>query len=123
MAITLYLFEKEAPKLSEEDRLQVTRQLRAGFVFLSMILYEPPEQFWQLPPDFLDVHRELEKIARDAGLGVAAFETKRRAWYDAMLKVKGIAEKFDIEFPAMPEVGISGKEIVEVNEESIIPVF
>jgi len=123
MAITLYLFEKEAPKLSEEDRLQVTRQLRAGFVFLSMILYEPPEQFWQLPPDFLDVHRELEKIARDAGLGVAAFETKRRVWYDAMLKVKGISEKFDIEFPAMPEVGISGKEIVDVNEESIIPVF
>jgi len=67
MAITLHLFEKEAPRLSEEDKELVTKQLRAGFVFLSMILYEPPEQFWQLPPDFLPVHRELEQIARDAG--------------------------------------------------------
>ena len=123
MAITLNLFEKEAPRLSEEDKELVTKQLRAGFVFLSMILYEPPEQFWQLPPDFLQVHRELEQVARDAGLGVATLETKRQVWYDAMLKVKGIAEKFDIEFPAMPEVGISGKEIVDLDEESIIPVF
>lgn len=123
MAITLYLFEKEAPRLSEEEREQVTKQLRAGFVFLSMILYEPPDQFWQIPPDFLDVHRELEGIARDAGLGVAVFETKREVWYQAMLKVKGIVEKQGIEFPAMPEVGITGKEIVELDEESIIPVF
>ena len=123
MAITLYLFEKEAPRLSEEEKLQVTRQLRAGFVFLSMILYEPPEQFWQLPPDFIDVHRELESVARAAGLGVATLETKRQVWYDAMLKVKVIAEKHGIEFPAMPEVGISGKEVVDLDEESIIPVF
>ncbi|MBI4338183.1 MAG: hypothetical protein HY683_10195 [Chloroflexi bacterium] len=123
MAITLYLFEKEAPKLTDEERVQVTRQLRAGFVFLSMILYEPPEQFWQLPPDYLDVHRELEKIARNAGLGVATLEDKRKVWHDAMLKVKGIAEKYSIEFPAMPEVGITGKEVVDVDENSIIPVF
>ena len=123
MAITLCLFEKEAPRLSGEEKEQVTRQLRAGFVFLSMILYEPPDQFWQIPPDFLDVHRELEGVARDAGLGVATFETKRDVWYRAMLKVKGIVEKHGVEFPAMPEVGITGKEVVELDEESIIPVF
>ena len=123
MAITLELFHKEGPNLTEEEKVQVTKQLRAGFVFLSMILYEPPQQFWQLPPDYLVVHRELEGIAQEAGLGVATLETKRRVWHDAMLKVKGVVEKYGIEFPAMPEVGISGKEIVDFDEDSFIPVF
>ena len=85
MAITLQLFHKEAARMSDEDKQMITRQLRAGFVFLSMILYEPPEQFWQIPPDFLEVHRELEDIARRAGLGIATLETKRQVWQDAML--------------------------------------
>ena len=35
-----------------------------------MILWEPPEQFWELPAYFLANHRVLMDHARDAGLGV-----------------------------------------------------
>ena len=101
----------------------MTKQLRAGFVFLSMILYEPPEQFWQLPPEFLAAHHELEEIARRAGLGVATLDVKREVWRQAMFKVKAVVERYGIAFPAMPEVGITGQEVVDISYDDIIPVF
>jgi len=32
-------------------------------------------------------------------------------------------ERYDIPFPAIPEVGISGEEVTDVNWDEIIPVF
>jgi hypothetical protein len=40
-----------------------------------------------------------------------------------MLNLKGVLDKYDIPFPAIPEVGISGKEINDIDMEDIIPVF
>ena len=48
LQICITLLEKDWPGLNDEYRAFVTRQLRAGFVFLSMILWEPPNQFWDL---------------------------------------------------------------------------
>jgi len=123
MAICLAMLEKSFPSLSDDEKAMITKQLRAGFVFLSMILYEPPEQFWQLPPEFLATHRELESIARQAGLGVATLDVKREVWRQAMFKVKAVVERYGIAFPAMPEVGISGHEVTDVDPTDIIPVF
>ena len=109
--------------LSDEDKALITKQLRAGFVFLSMILYEPPDEFWKLPPEFLNVHRELEQLARQAGLGVATLDVKREVWRQAMFKVKAVVERYGIEFPAMPEVGITGREVTDIDFDDIIPVF
>ena len=123
MAICLATLEQSFPSLTPEDKALITKQLRAGFVFLSMILYEPPDEFWKLPPEFLSVHRELEEIARRAGLGVATLDVKREVWRQAMFKVKAVVERYGIEFPAMPEVGITGREVVDIAFEDIIPVF
>ncbi len=42
LAICLAILETDFPGLREEDKVLITKQLRAGFVFLSMILWEPP---------------------------------------------------------------------------------
>ncbi len=123
MAICLATLESSFPSLSDEDKALITKQLRAGFVFLSMILYEPPDEFWKLPPEYLSVHRELEEIARKAGLGVATLDVKREVWRQAMFKVKAVVERYGIEFPAMPEVGITGREVTDIDFDDIIPVF
>jgi hypothetical protein len=34
-----------------------------------------------------------------------------------------VLEKYDIPFPAIPEVGITGQEVTEVDMADIIPVF
>ena len=41
----------------------------------------------------------------------------------AILNLKGVLDKYDIPFPAIPEVGITGEEINDVEMEDIIPVF
>lgn len=119
LAFTWYMLKKKLPNLSYEEKKFITKQLRAGFVFLSPILLEPISEFWKLPENFLDIHRELEDIARDAGLGVLSLEEKNRIWGNAIKTVKARLSQYDIEFPDMPEIGVYGGEKVEIKEEDV----
>jgi hypothetical protein len=123
LQICMALLEKDWPGLSEEYKPLVTRQLRAGFVFLSMILWEPPAQFWELPPYFLNNHRILIDIAREAGLGVLTYDEQAANWRLAMARVKHLVDRWGIEFPAIPELDISGVEVGDLQPEEIVPVF
>ena len=40
-----------------------------------------------------------------------------------MLNLKGVLDKYNIPFPAIPEVGITGQEVLDVDLDDIIPVF
>ncbi len=123
MAIVLTLMERDYPTICEEDKSIITKQIRAGYLFLSAVLYEPPVEFWDIPEDFIANQREGEKFARDAGFYIPDFETKKNNWRSAMLNLKSVLDKYGIEFPAIPEVGITGKEITDIEMEDIIPVF
>lgn len=125
MAICLALMERDYPGMADEDRALVTKQIRAGYLFLSAVLFEPPMEFWDLPDDFIDNQREAEAIARDAGFGVPSYEAKKENWRNAMLNLKVVLDRYNIPFPAIPEVGIDGQEVTdaEINMEDIIPVF
>ncbi|MQA95110.1 MAG: hypothetical protein GEV11_10865 [Streptosporangiales bacterium] len=125
LQICMTILDNEWPGLTDESRHLITRQLRAGFVFLSMILWEPPPgQFWDLPEYFLPNHRVLMNHARDAGLGVLSFEEQAENWRIAMAKVKAIVQRWGIDFPAIPELDVEGVELPDdINAEDIIPVF
>ena len=122
MAICLALLQNLLPRLSVDEKALITKQLRAGYVFLSGILYEPPEQFWELGPTFRPAHRLLEDVARGAGLGILSLEERRDNWRAAVLKMKGLLEPHAIAFPAIPEIGVDG-ETVAFDPNDIIPVF
>lgn len=123
--MALYLCQRTFPTMSPEHKAFVTRQLRAGFIFLSMILFKPfPGKFWELPAGFMDNHMILQDAALSAGLGLVSMKRREEAWKNAMLKVRATMDKFGIEFPAMPEVGLSGAEVPEGGiEDGLIPVF
>jgi hypothetical protein len=123
MAICMTLMERDYPKLALEDRSLITRQIRAGYIFLSGVLFEPPAEFWDLPDNFLDVQRRAEEVARAAGFGIPTYEAKRENWRNAMLNLKGVLDRYGIPFPAIPEVDISGEEILAIDMDEIIPVF
>ncbi|MDD3434118.1 MAG: hypothetical protein PHW05_10065, partial [Tepidiphilus sp.] len=123
MAICMALMERDYPRLAAEDKALVTKQIRAGYLFLSAVLFEPPEEFWDLPADFIKSQREGEEVARGAGFGIPTYEAKKENWRNAMLNLKGVLDRYGIPFPAIPEVGIDGQEVTEVDMDSIIPVF
>ena len=122
MGICLTVLEQILPKVTDEQRAQITRQVRAGYVFLSGILYEPPDEFWALPETFRPAHRLLEETARDAGLGILALAERRDNWRAAVLKLKGVLDPHGVEFPRIPEIGIDGKTVA-FDPADIIPVF
>lgn len=122
LGICMAVLRKMLPLLDDEQKAIITKQIRAGYVFLSGILYEPPEQFWELPDTFLPAHRLLEAEAAGAGLGLLSRDERRDNWRTAILRLKGIIETYDIAFPAIPELDIDG-ETVAFDPADIIPVF
>ncbi len=123
MAICMALMERDYPKMDLSNKPLITKQVRAGFLFLSGVLYEPPMDFWDLPQDFISNQREIEACARAAGFHIPEYEAKKENWRNAMLNLKGVLDKYGIPFPAIPEVGITGEEITDVDMKDIIPVF
>ncbi len=123
LQICLTILDTQWPGLTDEFREMITKQLRAGFVFLSMILWEPPDQFWELPPYYLDNHRHLMAIAREAGLGLLSYDEQAENWRLAIARVRKIVERWNIDFPAIPELDIDGVDIGDISPDDIIPVF
>lgn len=123
MAICMALMERDYPKMKIEDRAIITKQVRAGYLFLSAVLFEPPADFWDLPADFIEVQRKAEAVAREAGFHIPDYEQKKQNWRAAMLNLKGVLDKYSIPFPAIPEVDISGEEVTDIDMKDIIPVF
>lgn len=122
MAICLAVLQGVLPNLTDEQREVITKQIRAGFVFLSGILYIPPDDFWELGRTFHPAHEMLERVARQAGLGILTKDERAENWRDAVLRLKGVLEPHGVEFPALPEVGIDGKTVA-FDPDDIIPVF
>jgi rubrerythrin len=123
MAICMALMERDYPKMDLADKPLITKQVRAGYLFLSAVLFEPPPDFWDLPNDFIANQRAGEEVARAAGFHIPDYEAKKENWKKAMLNLKGVLDRYDIPFPAIPEVGISGQEVTDIDMASIIPVF
>lgn len=123
MAICMSLMARDYPNLDTANREIITKQIRAGYLFLSAVLFEPPESFWDLPDDFIDVQRRSEAVAREAGFFIPEYEAKKENWREAILNLKTVLDTYDIPFPAIPEVGISGQEVTDIDLDDIIPVF
>ncbi|MFI4986917.1 MAG: ferritin-like domain-containing protein [Alphaproteobacteria bacterium] len=122
LRICLTLLENILPKLAPGQKATITKQIRAGFIFLSGILYEPPGEFWELPESWRPAHRLLEEEARGAGLGILSLDERRENWRTALLRMKGLLEPHGIAFPAIPEIGIDG-ETVAFDPADMVPVF
>ncbi|MBY0548305.1 MAG: hypothetical protein K2W95_13500 [Candidatus Obscuribacterales bacterium] len=122
LSFCLALLKEVLPRMTDEDKLIVTKQFRAGFVFLSGILYEPPEDFWQLPKSFLPAQRIIEEVAREAGFGVLTIDKRYENWRTAVVRLKTIVEPHGVLFPALPEIDVDGED-VSFDADKIVPIF
>ena len=79
--------------------------------------------FWDLPADLSPTsargegcpQRQVCHPGYEAKLGTTGAADPHN--------LKGVLDKYGIPFPAIPEVGITGQEITDVEMEDIIPVF
>ncbi|MBI4757291.1 MAG: hypothetical protein HY778_18165 [Betaproteobacteria bacterium] len=70
------------------------------------------------------MRREWDDVGRDAGFGIPAHDAKLQDWRNAMFNLKSVLDRCGVPFPGIPEVGITGEEIVDVVDMAdIIPVF
>lgn len=122
LSFCLALLKEMMPKLTEEEKDTITKQFRAGFIFLSGILFEPPAEFWDLPETFIPTQRLLEEKAREVGFGVLSLEQRKANWRTAVVRLKTIVEPHGIKFPALPEIDVDG-ESVAFDSDKIIPIF
>ena len=122
LSICLAILKNMLPKMTTDEKSMITKQIRAGFIFLSGVLYEPPKEFWSLPDTFLPAQRMLEEEARSAGFGILTREERLRNWRIAVLRMKATLDPYDVKFPALPEIGVDG-ETVDFDAEKIIPIF
>lgn len=122
LSFCLALLKEVLPRMSEEEKATVTKQFRAGFIFLSGILYEPPAEFWHLPDTFLPAQRLLEDVARTAGFGILTLEERRENWRTAVVRLKTIVEPHGVKFPALPEIDVDGEDVA-FDADKIVPIF
>lgn len=122
LSFCLALLKEVLPKCTQEEKDTITKQFRAGFIFLSGILFEPPGEFWHLPDTFLPAQRMLEEKAREAGFGILSLEERRANWRTAVVRLKTIVEPYGVKFPALPEIDVDGED-VDFDSDKIIPIF
>lgn len=122
LSICIALLKAILPKLSQQEKELIIRQIRAGFVFLSGVLYEPPAEFWRLPNTFISAQRLLEETARSAGFGILSLVERKENWRTSVLRMKAVLDPYDVPFPALPEIGIDGMTVA-FDADKIVPVF
>lgn len=118
-----FLGNKEFATFSEEEKATMSKNIRAGFIYISIILDVPHPPFWEVPEGFTDAHLAFEATAARAGLGIPPLDERREMWRKAALRVKSLTDRHGLEFPALPEVGIEGVETSLTEEDFAVVTF
>ena len=123
LAGTLSMLDNLARDFASDQKLMITRQMKHGFIFLSLLLYRPMQIFWHLPKDFDEIDKEMETVARDSGLGVPTTEEKSNGWLKAIQRRRDQIEKLGISVPAIPEINLEGVEVDVWADEPVATPF
>ena len=118
-----HLGAKEFSSFTDEEKETMTKNIRASFIYVSLILDTPRLPFWDAPDGFAQAHLALEDLASRAGLGLPDLDERQELWQKAALRTKDITDPAGIVFPAMPEVGISGQETPLTEEDFVVMSF
>ena len=117
---TLVMLERLAERMTDEQKVMISRQLKHGFIYLSPLLFKPMVDFWKLPADFFDYDQKLEDLAAKSGLGVPKVEERSDAWMHAISRHRSKIEELGIPVPEIKEIGVTGLEVSVKKGEEII---
>ncbi len=117
---TLVMLERLAERMSKDQKVMISRQLKHGFIYLSPLLFKPMTDFWKLPEDFFEYDQKLEYLAAKSGLGVPKVEERSEAWMQAITRHRSKIEELGIQVPEIKEIGVAGLEVIVKKGDEII---
>lgn len=122
LQLATYFIDRYMPLMTAEECRAVIKNLGASYAYFSLFMAEKPNpSFWgHLPPAWTEWHEKLEELARSAGLGVADGPTKNEFWRKGILRVKAGTDRHGVEFVAIPELGIDGRDDPITSDDIIV---
>ena len=97
---------------------------RYHLLFSLFMAAKPNPDFWgHLPPSWALWHERLEEHARSAGLALASPQVKNEYWREGLLRVKSITDEQGVEFLAIPELGIDGRNTPVSMDDVLVVGF
>ncbi|MHB8220194.1 MAG: hypothetical protein ACYDHU_07710 [Acidimicrobiales bacterium] len=118
-----YMAQHWYGQFTDEEKDTMTRRIRAAFTYISIVLERPRRPFWDVPDEFVDSHVELENYAIQSGFGLPELPERQEMWKKAALRVKSVTDRHGITFPALPEVGIEGRETPLTEDDLLVVTF
>lgn len=118
-----YLADATWGGLTDDERVALTRNLRAAYIYISVVFGQAHPPFWKVPDYFNPAHEQLSDVALGAGLGILDESERIDIWRKGMLRVKSVSDRFGIPFPAMPELDIIGTEVALTEEDLVVVSF
>ncbi len=123
MGICLALMERDYPKIAVEDRALITKQIRAGYLFLSAVLFEPPMEFSDLPDDFIQNQRDGETVGTQRWFCHSRVRGQENNWRTAILTSRARWTSMTSPSLRSPRWASPARKCSDVDLDDIIPVF
>lgn len=125
LQFALSLATRFLPTMTEQESVTTLKNLGASYAYFSLFLADHPNPlFWKhLPASWLDGHHRLEEHARSGGLAIAPGDMRTEFWRRGLLRVKAITDPLGLEFIAIPELGIDGREQPITVDDAIAVAF
>jgi len=116
-----YMAQHSWGTLTDEEKQTLAKNLKASYLYISVVFGDPKQPFWDLPDGFRPRHELFQQIANDAGLGLLPQEERDELWRKAMLRVKAIGDRYGIPWPRIEELDIDGED-TPISEEDLVVV-
>ncbi len=122
LQLATYFIDRYMPLMTEDETRAVIRNLGGSYAYFSLFMAERPNPaFWShLPASWKEWHDRLEDHARSGGLGIAPDRMKNEFWRKGLLRVKAGTDRHGVEFIAIPDLGIDGREEAISSDDVII---
>jgi rubrerythrin len=107
--------------LTDEEKQIIGKNLKAGYLYISIVFGDPKPPFWDVPDGFRTPHVRFHAIARDAGVGILSAEERDDVWRKSMLRMKAVGDRFGVPWPRIEDLDIDGED-TPIGEEDLVVV-
>jgi len=107
--------------LTDEEKQIIGKNLKAGYLYISIVFGDPKPPFWDVPDGFRTHHDRFHAIARDAGLAILTPDERDDIWRKSILRMKAVGDRFGVPWPRFEDLDIDGEDM-PIGEDDLVVV-